>query len=62
MEESKKNEIVRILSKDPEHRYYVYRLVDPRNYKTFHVGKGCGDRMFQHVDNYFIFASDNITL
>ena len=50
MEESKKNEIVRILSKDPEHRYYVYRLVDPRNKKTIYVGKGCGDRMLQHVE------------
>ena len=30
-------------------KYYVYRLVDPRTLQTFYVGKGCGDRVFQHV-------------
>ena len=29
--------------------YYVYRLVDPRDNKTFYVGKGRGNRLFQHV-------------
>ena len=29
--------------------YYVYRLVDPRNGQTFYVGKGKGNRIFQHV-------------
>ena len=28
---------------------YVYRLVDPRNGQTFYVGKGKGNRVFQHV-------------
>lgn len=32
-------------------KYYVYRLVDPRTLQTFYVGKGCGDRVFQHVIN-----------
>ena len=29
--------------------YYVYRLIDPRNAETFYVGKGVGNRVFQHA-------------
>jgi hypothetical protein len=29
--------------------WYVYRLIDPRNGETFYVGKGQGDRIFQHA-------------
>lgn len=29
--------------------WYVYRLIDPRNGQTFYVGKGWGDRVFQHI-------------
>ncbi len=29
-------------------KWYVYRLIDPRNGETFYVGKGQGDRIFQH--------------
>ena len=29
--------------------FYVYRLIDPRNGQTFYVGKGYGDRVFQHA-------------
>ena len=29
--------------------WYVYRLLDPRNGETFYVGKGRGDRIFQHA-------------
>ncbi|MEQ8241067.1 MAG: hypothetical protein RIA69_17760, partial [Cyclobacteriaceae bacterium] len=31
--------------------YYVYRLIDPRNGNTFYVGKGKGNRIFQHLKN-----------
>ncbi len=30
-------------------KFYVYRLVDPRNGRTFYVGKGKGDRVFAHI-------------
>ncbi len=30
-------------------KYYIYRLVDPRNGHTFYVGKGKGNRLFAHV-------------
>ena len=29
--------------------YYVYLLIDPRNKKVFYVGKGVGNRVYQHV-------------
>lgn len=29
--------------------WYVYRLIDPRSGNTFYVGKGRGDRVFQHA-------------
>lgn len=30
-------------------RYYVYRLIDPRNGETFYVGKGNKNRVFDHL-------------
>lgn len=30
-------------------KFYVYRLVDPRNGETFYVGKGQGERILQHA-------------
>ena len=30
-------------------RYYVYRLIDPRDSSTFYVGKGHGNRVFDHI-------------
>ena len=35
--------------------YYVYRLIDPRNNKTFYVGKGCRNRVFAHVNEELRF-------
>ena len=29
--------------------YYVYCLVDPRNNRIFYIGKGHGNRVFQHA-------------
>ena len=34
-----------------ELKFYVYRLVDPRNGHTFYVGKGSGNRVFSHVNS-----------
>src|SRR5207302_11488149 len=30
-------------------QHYVYRLIDPRNGETFYVGKGVGNRVFEHA-------------
>ncbi|AQT44812.1 hypothetical protein BBC0244_011050 [Bartonella apihabitans] len=40
--------------------YYVYRLIDPRNNETFYVGKGIGNRVFQHIAGHA--AHDGTTL
>ena len=32
-----------------ELKFYVYRLIDPRNGETFYVGKGNGNRVFEHA-------------
>ena len=31
-------------------KYYVYALVDPRDKRIFYVGKGIGDRVYQHAE------------
>ena len=37
---------------------YVYRLIDPRNGETFYVGKGKGNRVFQHAFNEIGLTGD----
>lgn len=38
--------------------YYVYRLIDPRNGATFYVGKGYGNRVFDHIRDAIKFEGD----
>jgi hypothetical protein len=34
-------------------KWYVYRLIDSRNGETFYVGKGQGNRIFDHAKGEF---------
>ena len=42
-------------------RYYVYRLIDPRTGQTFYVGKGKGNRVFEHAKNAIDLIDDDLT-
>ena len=37
-------------------KWYVYRLIDPRNGETFYVGKGRGNRVFAHANGDYTAA------
>ena len=40
-------------------QHYVYRLLDPRNGETFYVGRGQGDRVFQHAEGNVRIAGED---
>lgn len=42
-------------------RFYVYRLIDPRAGETFYVGKGRGNRVFQHAAGELDASEDGLT-
>ena len=52
--EIKFTDVQEALGTNGARKYYVYRLVDPRTLQTFYVGKGCGERVFQHIKNVLI--------
>lgn len=47
--------------KQPEKKWYVYLLCDPDTEKPFYVGKGTGDRMYQHERNVDFLLDGNAT-
>jgi hypothetical protein len=44
-----------------ELKFYVYRLIDPRNGETFYVGKGKGNRVFAHIRDEQNLEGDEVS-
>jgi hypothetical protein len=44
-----------------ELKFYVYRLIDPRNGETFYVGKGKSNRVFAHVRGELEAGADELS-
>ncbi len=42
-------------------KYYVYRLIDPRNGQTFYVGKGVDNRVFSHARGEMEASGDRLS-
>lgn len=42
--------------------FYVYSLVDPRNSKIFYIGKGRGNRVFQHCEAAILEDEESLKL
>ena len=42
-------------------KWYVYRLIDPRNGETFYVGKGQGDRVFAHASGLVVDDDSDVS-
>ncbi len=36
---------------DGTRKYYVYGLINPCTYQVFYIGKGCGNRVFDHAND-----------
>ncbi len=45
-----------------ELQFYVYCLVDPRDNKIFYIGKGYGNRVFQHANDAVVSDDSNLKL
>ena len=43
-------------------KYYFYALVDPRDNRIFYVGKGTGNRVYQHAQAALTDDSQNLKL
>src|SRR3990167_11305612 len=37
------------IKKQNEYKFYIYKLIDPRDNSVFYVGKGSGIRMYKHA-------------